>query len=58
MDKEKKEEIKEEDKKYRQIIIETDGSEIRIVKAEIAWLIELRGILTSLIGYCDNPPAK
>jgi len=36
MDKEKKEEIKEEDKKYRQIIIETDGSEIRIVKAEIA----------------------
>lgn len=57
----KKEEKKDEPKeeiKMRQIVVETDGNIIKIVKADVAGLLELRAILTSLIGYCDNQPKK
>lgn len=40
----------------REIIIKTDGNIIRLEKAEVAGMIELKAILQSLIGYCDNPP--
>ena len=54
----KKDEKKEEEAKPRQIIIETDGNIVRIVKAEVAGTLEFRAILNSLIGYCDNQPKK
>lgn len=54
MSKEDKKEDKKEDLKTRQIIIETDGNTIQIKKAEVAGILELRAILTSLIGYCDQ----
>lgn len=43
------EEEKKEEKIQRQIIIETDGNEIKIVKAEVAGQIELVGILNTLL---------
>ena len=66
MKNEKKDEVlKEEPKKVeenpqpqvkmRQIIIETDGSSIRLVKAETAGSIELIGILQNLIGFLNQP---
>lgn len=55
----KKDEKKpEEEAKPRQIIIETDGNIVRIVKAEVAGTLEFRAILNSLINYCDNQPPK
>lgn len=42
----------------RQIIIETDGSNIRIVKAETAGKIELIAILQAIIGELSNPKNK
>lgn len=42
----------------RQILIETDGNVIKIVKAEVAGALELKAILNSLIGYCDNLPPQ
>jgi len=51
------EKIKEEPK-MRQIIIETNGNDIKIVKLEIAGVLEFRAILSSLMSYCDNPPKK
>ncbi len=44
---EKKE--KEVKKAMRQIIIETDGSNINIVKAEVSWSIELKWILIGIL---------
>lgn len=41
-------------KKMRQIIIETDGNSIKLVKTEVAGTIELVGILQSLIEYVKN----
>lgn len=35
--------------KMRQIVIETDGSNISITKAEIAGSLELKAVLTSLL---------
>ena len=37
--------------KMRQIIIETDGDDIRIVKAETSGRIELIAVLQNVIGY-------
>ena len=51
---EKKEEPKKEEKVYRQIIIETDGNEIRIVKSEVAGQIEFVGVLESLLNHLKN----
>lgn len=45
----KKEEPKKEEPKKRQIILETDGSSIRLVKAEVAGTIELIAILGAMI---------
>ena len=38
----------------RQIIIETDGNEIKLVKTEVAGSLELRAILASLLRSIDN----
>jgi hypothetical protein len=43
-----------EPKKMRQIIIETDGDVINLVKAEVGGKIELVGVLQNLIGYLNK----
>ena len=66
MKEEKKEELKNEqveikDKenketpKLREIIIETDGNNISIKKAEVSGSIELTAILQSLINFINQP---
>ncbi len=51
MDPEKKEEeIKKEEPKKRQIILETDGNSIQLVKAEAAGSIELIAILENMLA--------
>jgi len=46
-----KPEVKTEEKpKMRQIIIETDGNSINIVKAEVAGNLELTAILSTIIN--------
>ena len=47
---EKKEETKEEPKALRQIIIETDGNSIKIVRADVAGNLELVAILSTIIN--------
>ena len=42
-------EEKKEEKKIRQILIETDGNNIDLVKAEVSGSIELIAILNSII---------
>jgi len=39
----------------RQIIIETNGNDIRLVKAEVGGKIELVGILQGLITFLNQP---
>lgn len=41
-------------KRMRQIIIETDGDIINLVKAEVGGKIELTGVLQSLITYLNK----
>ncbi len=48
------EEQKNTPKKLRQIIIETDGDAINLVKAEVSGRIELVGVLQNLIGYLKS----
>jgi len=54
----KKEQIKKQEEtniiKKRQIIIETDGSKIDLVKAEVAGNIELIAILQAVIGFLSQ----
>ena len=38
-------------KKMRQIVIETDGNDIRLVSAEVSGKIELVAILEGIIGF-------
>jgi len=55
--KNKIEETKEEVKPpvpKRQIIIETDGNDINIVKAEVAGNLELTAILQSILQYISS----
>jgi len=40
--------------KMRQIIIETDGNDINLIKAEVGGSIELIAILQNLIGYLNK----
>ena len=56
--------MKNEDKKevistpspiMRQIIIETDGNNIHVIKAEVSGRIEFTGILQNLITYLNQP---
>ena len=39
----------------RQIIIETDGDKINLVKAEVSGRIEIIGILQGLISFLNTP---
>ena len=56
MENEKKQEQKQEESKtpqqpkMRQIIIETDGSNINVVKADVAGNLELIAILSSILN--------
>lgn len=50
MTEEKKEIKKEEERKMRKIMIETDGNMINIVKAEVAGNLELVAILESILN--------
>ena len=43
-----------EEKKMRQIVIETDGDNIKLVKAEVIGKIELVAILQNIILYINN----
>ena len=45
---------KEPTPKMRQIILETDGNDIRIVKAEVSGTIEMTGILQRLINAINS----
>jgi NAD kinase len=49
---------KEEKPKIRQIIIETDGTNINIAKAEVAGQIELIAIINGVLGFLTNPPKQ
>jgi len=44
----------EEKPPFRQIIIETDGNDIHLVKAEVGGKIELIGVLQNLITFLIN----
>ena len=48
------EEKVEKKEKMRQIIIETDGDKIGLVKAEVSGRIELVGVLENLISYLNQ----
>ena len=42
----------------RQIIIETDGSNINLIKAEVAGNLELIAILQNILQHISNPNKK
>jgi len=44
----------QEPKKIRQIIIETDGDSIHLVKADVSGKLELMAILQGLLGYLNQ----
>ena len=50
----KKEEKKQEAPKMRQILIETDGANVSLVKAEVASKLELLAILNILLNNLNN----
>jgi len=56
MEKEIKKEVKEEVKQpvARQIIIETDGNNINIVKAEVSGNLEFVAILSSILNKINK----
>lgn len=41
--------------KMRQIVIETDGNNIKLVSADVSGRIELIAILQNLINYLNTP---
>jgi len=43
-----------QEKKIRQIIIETDGTNIQIKKIEVAGVLEAKAIFDSVIGYLNQ----
>lgn len=43
-----------QEKKIRQIIIETDGTTIQIKKIEVAGVLEAKAIFDSVIGYLNQ----
>jgi len=43
-------------KPLRQIIIETDGSKVRVVKSEVYSLLEFNSILQTVSDFINNPP--
>ena len=42
-------EVKQEEPKLRQIILETDGNSVQLVKAEVTSMIELQAILSLML---------
>jgi len=52
------EEKKTEAPKLRQIIIETDGNNINITKAEVAGQLELIAIINKVLEFVTNPPRR
>jgi hypothetical protein len=46
---ENKKEQKQEETKLRQIIIETDGNNVKLTKSEVAGSLELIAILSSIL---------
>ena len=57
MTEEKKEDVKPEERPIRQIIIETNGDWVNLVKAQVAGDIELIGILQRLITAVSDKMA-
>jgi len=53
-----KKEIKQQEKRIRQIIIETDGSTLQIKKLEVAGVLEAKAIFDSVIGYLNQLSAQ
>ena len=51
---EKKNQSKNNEIKKREIIIETDGSEIQIKKLEVAGILEAQAIFSSVIKYLEQ----
>ena len=47
-----------QEKKIRQIIIETDGSTLQIKKLEVAGVLEAKAIFDSVIGYLNQLSAQ
>jgi hypothetical protein len=45
-----------QEKRIRQIIIETDGTTIQIKKIEVAGVLEAKAIFDSVIGYLNQLP--
>jgi len=50
---EEKKQPEKEEPKMRQIIIETDGNNIKIVKADVAGGLELSAILSNLLNQIN-----
>ena len=44
--------------KWRQIVIETDGNEIRLKMAEVSGKIELIAILQTVVDFINKPVKK
>ena len=42
----------------RQIIIETDGNNVFLIKAEVGGRIELVGVLSNLVAYLNSQNKK
>lgn len=45
-----------QEKRIRQIVIETDGTTIQIKKIEVAGVLEAKAIFDSVIGYLNQLP--
>lgn len=56
--KETKEEVKKEEKKIREILIETDWNVIQIKKLEVAWVYEAKAIFDSVVSYLERLAIK
>ena len=54
MSNEKQEPKAQEKPKMRQIIIETDGNNINLVKSEVAGSLELQAILSSILNNLNR----
>lgn len=56
--KEIKEEVKKEEPKIREILIETDWNVIQIKKLEVAWVYEAKAIFDSVVSYLERISIK
>ncbi len=44
--------------KMREIVIQTDGTNIHVVKAEVGGVIEFVALLETIIGFLNSPQYK